>query len=154
MTYLNNLKIGIRLGLGFAVIFVLVVAIIVLAMSKLGTVQTIMDRVVNKDAEKTRIANTIIMKANQNGLANMNLFLTTDKAEIAKLQQTINKNKDAITAELQQLDGLLYKPEGKALLAKIVDVRKAYVASFTNASTLLLEKGDREGGLRVFEQET
>ena len=61
-----------------------------------------------------------------------------DKATIAKTLERMDSNKKKITDKLEQLDQLLYKPEGKAKLAAIRDARKPYVAAFTKASKLLL----------------
>jgi methyl-accepting chemotaxis protein len=55
-------------------------------------------------------------------------------------------NKKTITTALETLDKLLVSDEGKTLLARIRDERKAYVASFTQVGKMLAD-GQRDAAL-------
>jgi methyl-accepting chemotaxis protein len=122
--------------------------------NRLSGVSEITNRMAAKDWVKSVVANDVIDLANENARASFELFLLTDKAEIEKTQARISKNVQTITDKLDLLDGMLYKPEGKAKLANIREKRKPYVASFTKARKLLLEEGNREEATRVMTEDT
>ncbi len=150
---LANLRVGARLGLGFGVVLVMLSAIALIGISKLSGVNDITHKIATKDWMKAVIANDIIDLANDNGRASYELFLVTDKAAVAKIHERIAKNKKTITDKLEQLDGLLYKPEGKAKLATVREKRGPYVAAFSKTSQLL-DEGKREEATRVMTDET
>jgi len=150
----KNMKIGMRLGLGFGLVLVLLSAIAAIGIKELAAVNEITNRMATKDWTKSVIANDIIDLANDNARASYELFLVTDKSTIGKALERMESNKKKITDKLEQLDQMIYKPEGKAKLATIRDARKPYVAAFTKASKLLLEDGKREEASHVMERET
>ena len=150
----KNLKIGNRLGLGFGVVLLLLAVIIVIGIMRMESMNQITGKIVTKDWMKASLANDVADIANDNAKANMELFITSDKQAIARIQERIANNKKKITDILERLDGLLYLPEGKARLAKIVEARKLYVASFTKVSKLLLEDGKQKEATIVMENET
>ncbi|MDH4216403.1 MAG: methyl-accepting chemotaxis protein [Gallionella sp.] len=149
-----NLKVGERLGLGFGMVLVMMSLIAMVGISKLSGVNDITNRIVAKDWNKAVIANEVGDMANDNARASYELFLLADKAAIDRTLERIDRNKKNITGKLEQLEGLLYLPEGKAKLAAIKEARKPYVASFTEAARLLLEEGKREEAARVMTDET
>ena len=149
-----NMKIGVRMGLGFGVVLVLMVGVVWIGISRLDSMHAITDRIVTKDWIKASLAGDIVEMANDNARANMELLIVTDKEKTQRILDRIEDNKNKITATLEKLDGLVYKAEGKALLEKIREKRRPYVASFAKISKLMLEKNDREGAVKVMETET
>jgi len=150
----SNMKIGVRLGLGFGLVLVLLSAIAAIGIKELASVNEITNRMATQDWNKSVLANDVVDLANDNARASYELFLTADKAVIAKTLDRMESNKKTITDKLDQLEQLLYKPEGKAKLAAIREARKPYVAAFTKASTLLLEGNKREEASHVMDRET
>src|SRR3990167_6243299 len=108
----KNLKIGVRLGLGFGTVLLLMVIIIGIGVSRLGLVDEITEKIVTKDWVKASHAVEVRSVANDNAKANMELFLTSDKQAVAKILDRIENNKKKITDRLEQLESLLYLPEG------------------------------------------
>ena len=151
---LVNFKVGTRLGLGFALVLIMLSVIAFIGISKLSGVNDITYKMATKDWTKSVIANDVIDLANDNARASFELFLLTDKDAIAKTLGRIDKNKQTITSKLEQLDELLYRPEGKAKLAAIRQARIPYVASFSRVSKLLLEDDKRDEATRVMTEET
>ncbi len=149
----SNMKIGMRLGLGFGMVLVLLSAIAAIGIKELASVNEITNRMANLDWTKSVLANDVIDMANDNARASYELFLTTDKADIAKTLDRMEINKKKITDKLEQLDRLLYKPEGKAKLDAIREARKPYVAAFTKASKSLLEENNREEASHIMNRE-
>lgn len=150
----KNMKIGVRLGLGFGLLLVLMAAVAAIGIKELALVNEISNRMATQDWTKSVLANDVVDMANDNARASYELFLTTDKATIAKTLERMDSNKKKITDKIDQLEAMLYKPEGKAMLAAIREARKPYVASFTQASKLLLEENKREEASRVMAQDT
>ena len=62
-------------------------------------------------------------------------------------------NRQAVTAALETLDGLLVKPEARALLAQLKEARAAYVRSFTAVSELLAQN-QRAAATELLQRET
>jgi methyl-accepting chemotaxis protein len=88
-----------------------------------------------------------------NARATMELFIETEPAAVAGIHQRIEQNKAAISAALGTLDQLVYKEEGKALLAKIKHQRAQYVASFAEVAKLLAG-GQRDLAAQQMKQQT
>ena len=149
-----NMKIGVRMGLGFGAVIALMMAVIWIGVSRLDSVNTITDRIVAKDWVKASLATDAHELVNDNARANMELLIVTDKEKMQKIFDRIEGNKSKITAMLEKLDGLVYKAEGKALLEKIREKRKPYVASFGKIAKLVHEKNGQEGAIKVMETET
>lgn len=150
----KNMKIGMRLGLGFGLVLVLLAVVAAIGIKELAMVNDITNKMATKDWTKSVFANDVVDMANDNARASYELFLATDKATIAKTLERMESNKNKITAKLEELDQMLYLPDGKAMLAKIRETRKPYVGAFTKASKLLLEQNKREEASRVMERDT
>ncbi len=149
-----NLRVGARLGAGFGLVLIMLSVIVMIGISKLSGVSDITDKMANKDWVKSVIANDVGDLASEIMSSSFELFLLTDKAVIAKALERIEKNRNAITEKLGQLDGLVYRPEAKAKLANIREARKPYIAAYSKAAKLLLEEGKREEAMRVMTDET
>jgi methyl-accepting chemotaxis protein len=146
----GQLTIAMRLALGFGAFFLMLLAAVVLGLSRLDAADDMVERIVAKDWQKTVLANDAIDLMNANARETFLLFMTADPAPV---KQRIAANVQAITAKLDELEKLLYKPEGKALLAEIREKRKAYVASFSSVARLL-EAGKPAEASRIMVAET
>src|SRR5690606_4929750 len=125
----GKLTIALRLTLGFGLFFVMLLASVVLGLNRLETIENMMERIVTKDWQKTVLANDAIDLMNNNARETFLLFMTNDRTAV---KQRIAENVKTITSSLDGLEKLLYKPEGKAMLAEIREKRKTYVNSFLN----------------------
>jgi methyl-accepting chemotaxis protein len=137
----GKLTIALRLALGFGLFFVMLLASVILGLNRLDSIEDMVDRIVTKDWQKTVLANDAIDLMNANARETFLLFMTQDRAAV---KQRISANVQTITAKLDELEKLLYKPEGKAMLAEIREKRKAYVASFSGVAKLLDAGKDAE----------
>ncbi|PWB39246.1 MAG: chemotaxis protein [Rhodocyclales bacterium] len=146
----GKLTIALRLTLGFGLFFVMLLASVVLGLNRLETIENMMERIVTKDWRKTVLVNDAIDLMNTNARETFLLFMTKDRAVV---KQRIAENVKTITAKLEELEKLLYKPEGKAMLAEIREKRKTYVNSFLNVGKLL-DAGQDAEATRVMTAET
>jgi len=149
-----NMRIGVKLALGFGLVLVLLSITIGIGISRMGLMGQSIDTIVTKDWVKVSLINDVADFANDNAKANMELFLVTDKHATAKILERIDGNKHKITETLERVEALIYRPEGKALLAKIKEARKVYVASFSKASSVLLDEGKRDVATQIMTNET
>ncbi|MCX7174232.1 MAG: methyl-accepting chemotaxis protein [Proteobacteria bacterium] len=131
---MSKMTIAKRLLLGFGMFFLMLLISVVLGLSRLDSVNDMMERIVSKDWHKAVLANDAIDLMNANARETFLLFHVTDRGPV---KQRIAANVQTITAKLDELDKLLYKPEGKAALSEIREKRKIYVAAFSNAGKLL-----------------
>jgi methyl-accepting chemotaxis protein len=150
----KNMKIGTRLAAVFGLVFSLMLLIIGVGIIRIGGVNTIVERIVGYDWKKTVLAHGIVNSTNDNGKANLELFLITDQERIQKNLDRIRENKEKITAMLEEMEAMVEKPEEKALVAKIKELRAVYVASFTAVSGMLLKEGRWDEAGRLMERET
>jgi len=136
-----KLTIARRLLLGFGLFFLMLLISVVLGLSRLDSVNDMMEHIVAKDWQKTVLANDSIDLMNANARETFLLFYATDRNP---LKQRIAANVQAITGKLAELDKLVYRPEGKAALKEIQENRKIYVAAFSKAAKLLDESREAE----------
>ena len=146
----GRLTVASRLTLGFAAVLGLLVLAVVLGLNRLASVEAMVERIVDVDWRKAELANDTIDLMNANTRETFLLFHAPDPAPV---RQRIAANVKAITALIEQLDALLYLPEGKAMLAEIRAKRKTYVDSFLEVSKQL-EAGAREAASRRMASET
>ncbi|CAN7474370.1 methyl-accepting chemotaxis protein [Pseudoduganella sp. LjRoot289] len=147
------LTLGVRLGLGFAIVLLLLAATIVIAIGRLEQLNSVTEKIAGKDWAKAEAATTVDTYARANARRTMELFVAADKGQAAKILEYIDSNKKTISAALEKLDALVYLPEGKALMVKIKEERAAYVVSFTRLRQLL-EAGKRDEAVRALNAET
>lgn len=148
----KNMKLGVRLGVSFAAVLLLMSIIIGVGITGLMSVNDITDRIVTKDWTKALIANQIIDLANDNARASFELLLQTEPEKIAAIKSRISQNVSNISENIVKMEELLYKAEGKAKLATIKESRKPYVASFKTVSRLLDEGKDQEARALMLNQ--
>ncbi|TFW17127.1 methyl-accepting chemotaxis protein [Duganella callida] len=147
---ISNLKIGVRLGLGFGAVLLLMVALIAIGLQRLGSIGAVTDTVIDKDWVKAEAAATVASTTRANSALTLELFTTTDRARIAAITSEIDANKKIIGAALDTLDKLIYRDDGKAILARVVAQRKAYVASFSAILTML-DSGRRDDAVAALQ---
>ncbi|MRW92823.1 HAMP domain-containing protein [Duganella sp. FT80W] len=140
---LSNLKIGARLGLAFGAVLILMAILIGIGLQRLNSIGNLTGTVIDKDWIKAEAAATVGSTTRANAALTLELFITSDAARIAAIRRDIDSNKQIISKALETLNQLIYLERGKALLATIVEQRKAYVASFS-AILKQLDAGQRE----------
>jgi methyl-accepting chemotaxis protein len=148
----KNIKIGVRLGFGFGIMLALIAGIIWFGLGRLDSVYRITEKIVSKDWTKAALANDALTMVNDNARANMELLLVSDKEQHKKILERIESNKTKIGAAFEKLESMLYLAEGKALMEKVKERRKPYVASFAKISKLI-DKGDRTSAAHTVEAE-
>ena len=124
---LNNLKIGIRLGIGFAVTLALLITIATVSYRIIGTLDDGIDLMANDRFPKTEQANAVVRAINVVARQLRNAALYTGD-EQKKSVEAIPPQRKIIADNLEALDKTIKSEKGKEILKKIAAARAAYVA--------------------------
>jgi methyl-accepting chemotaxis protein len=92
-----NMKLAVRLGLGFAATLLLLVIISVVSYSRLNSLNNEIENLVNDKYPKTIDAIDVIRAMNQVAQLNRNLLLVTDPAELQSQHARIAEQRKIIT---------------------------------------------------------
>lgn len=123
----KNLRIGARLGLGFGVVLILLVALIWLGMSRMSGLNDQLHQVTDVDNKKLALAVEMRGAVRNVAVAARNVVLLSDDAEIQKETQRIADEHAKYAAAAEKLAQMVTSVRGKELLAKIADTRAAAV---------------------------
>ena len=134
---LSNLKIGLRLSIGFAVALLLMLVVAFLGVTRVGELQgNITDLVKDKNV-KTKLANDLIDEVGAIGRFQRNQLIFKDNPkEIENAGNNARKSRENIGKMLEQLQKFHYSDKGKTTLAEVMKQRERYVglqAKFTEA---------------------
>ncbi len=124
----KNLKIGVRLGIGFGLMILLLVIISVLAYLRLGALNSEIENMVTDKFPKTVMANDAVDQINITARAIRNAMLVkTPEAAQQELDRLMAARK--ATGEIfDKLEKLITSEEGKKVFAKTMEARKLSVA--------------------------
>lgn len=140
---MKNLKIGVRLAIGFGFVLALLMIIASLAWLRVGEINTQLSDVIGREIPKMIWANEAIDQVNANARALRNALLVSDPDEVqAEITRGIEARANVGKA-LEKLDNALYLEEGKQLMAKIRETRQAYALDDMNAFLELHKAGKR-----------
>jgi len=140
----KNLKIGMRLGLGFGLVLLLLAAIAAIAVLRVSELNTSIEVVVKDAMPKTVMANNLIGNAADVSEAVRNLILSADGKQQKEEMGTIAKARVSNTEIYAKLNTLVVSEKGKELLAKVLDDR----AKFNEAVELVISLADSSSGKR------
>lgn len=124
------MKVGKRLGLGFALVFVLLIAVTALGISGMSLIQDRLENIVNVSNKQSRLILDMRAIVYDRQVSLRNLTLLTDLDDMAKDLKKIEKqSKDYVDLETKLKESLAkdpnYSKEEKDLVAKLKDKEKA-----------------------------
>ena len=123
-----NMKLAMRLGLGFAVTLVLLIAISVASYTRLGALNAEIENMVNDKFPKTVQANNVIDALNSIARQLRNAYIYSG-VEQQKSVDAIPPLRKIITDNLEKLDKSIKSDKGRELLKTIATARATYVVS-------------------------
>src|SRR5471030_976806 len=138
---LAKMKVGTRLGMGFALVLVFLVTVTVVGISRMGQIQSRLDHVVGVNNVVTRLV--IDMRANVSDRVT-SLRILTLMSDAGDMEPEMNRIKeqgrkyDEAQQKLSAQFALEATPEEKALLAEIKDSEAAAMPAIGKASELWL----------------
>jgi len=134
---LLNMKVGARLALGFGVLLALMLGLAAVTLVKLAAIGSNTEVILTEEWVKADAAHQLNTLVRGNAARTLELFVAADPAQRERIKARIAQNRQEVTALLEGLQAKVRRPEGKALLEKIVETRTRYVASFTRVAAEL-----------------
>jgi methyl-accepting chemotaxis protein len=122
----KNLKIGVRLGIGFAVTLALLITIASISYLRIGELNDGIEKMVNDRFPKTVQANHIIDAINTIARQLRNAYIYSG-VEQQKSLDSIAPQRAVISENIEKLEKSIKSEQGKDLLKKIASARAAYV---------------------------
>ena len=150
MKWLENAKIGTRLGVGFGLLIVLILAMAGLGIQQLATARAISDRLGGEDAELLMLAQQWLTTIESNRARGWVVFFTTDTRIVSRMADEMTETTDVQTRRIDRMNQLAQDGEARALMATILQQRDAYQA-LRRGLLAHRDAGEDVSG-RVFEQ--
>ena len=122
----KNLKIGMRLTLGFGFVLVLLAIISALAFMRVGQISTEISDVVNDKFPKTVWANNVVSNINVIARALRNSLLVKGD-DMHKELVRVDSARKAIGENIDKLEKSIRSEEGKKVFAKMIEARRVFV---------------------------
>lgn len=119
----KNMKIGVRLGIGFAVMVALIVTIGLIAMSKVNDINQIVNSVVKDKIPKVENVNHWVDAVNSIARTMRNGIISSDSAFIKAEFDKIAEQRDIIDKSYEYLKEKITTEEGKKVLSVPDDLR-------------------------------
>ncbi len=139
----KNMKLGLRLGSAFAIVFVFMVIIITVGIKELSAVNDITHRIIDDVIVKVNLANEIQNKVKDNNTITFELFFIKDERKLAKLHQRMDENIIDISKAFKNLNALIILPEARALL-DVIDEKRLVFKNSLKEVLHLLKNGEKE----------
>ncbi len=144
----DNMKLAVRLGMGFAITLFLLIVIAVTSYSRLGTLNTEVENLVVDKYPKIIDSIDVIRAMNQVAQINRNLLLITDPVETQKQLTRMTEQRKIITDNINSLESKITSEEGKRKLKLMSDTRAAYVAVLEKYLGTV-QRGERDAALKI-----
>jgi len=150
MFNMGNMKVGMRLALGFGFVVVLMLTIATIGVSRLADMSSDMNEVVADKWPKTVMANDILADSTGIAIALRNMMLTPSREDREANKQRVFEARKRIAGNVDKLQKVLTLPRGKELMKNVLDARDRYIGG-QEALIRLIEEG-RDADARVYLQ--
>jgi methyl-accepting chemotaxis protein len=139
---LKHLKIGIRLGLGFGAVLLLLLAVALLAMNRMAAMHAATAYITADAYPKVVVAKDLIRDTVDLPRQMRGMLLTTDEAQNEHYRKVIDQLRADTNARIGDLTKLVASESGKKLLKRIADRHAALEPTY--AQFLVLVRSDRQ----------
>jgi methyl-accepting chemotaxis protein len=148
----GNLKIGVRLAAGFGIMMVLMLAILLVSVSRFLSFSADNKQIIEQDWVMAGAATAIDTAARDDVRRTLALFIS-DRDQRAVSYARIDSNKKAIDAALASLEKLVTGAQEKDLIKEIQSARASYSVSFLKVADLV-EEDRRDDAAKMMNTET
>ncbi len=125
----KNMKIGVRLGIGFGLVVVLMVAIAAIGITRMAVLNESLENI-NKDKwPKVLLLEDGLAGVNAVGIGARDLLIATDKAGIQSARDRILEGRSSIGKAWDKLKPTLVQPKGVEMFQAILESREKYIAA-------------------------
>jgi methyl-accepting chemotaxis protein len=152
MKWISNWRIGTKLGAGFSLPILLIIAVAGMSQYAQRQVSEATETITERDFVKTELLFEILLNNQESAGQIVSMFQLTDPAEIKRKYDERAASSVMTADRFKRLEELLYTPDGKAKFAKIQEARKAYTP--LRLKTLeLMKDGKRDEAMKVWATE-
>ena len=149
MNSFSNLKIGTRLGLGFATVLLLLAGVAGLGLRSMADVQARLDGIVTGNNARLEAVNKMADAIRDIAIFDSNMILLTDADTMREEARRIAAAREQFSGARKVLAGLVDTADGKALLAR-ADEKVAVVVPLNNQMTELALQNRNEEATTLF----
>ena len=146
---MKNLKIGIRLGVGFAIVLLLLIAIAVMGSMRLNNLQSQITDLVRDKNVKVATSNDMIASISLLGMTHRNMLIMRDDKDLPGFLQTAGEERAKLAKNIEILDELSYGDEGERLLDGIKSARQGFVG-LQQQFEALVQQRDFDAAVSMF----
>ncbi len=152
MKWFNNLKISLRLAIGFGISLTALIVIVLLSISNSSKLDEDINYINNDVFPKTIWANNVINVVNEEAKCLRDMVLTNNQQQLQTLISKLNTLVDSAASNYDSLNRTIISVEGKSALAKVEKERGNYKAQLQNALNAL-KSGDKATALSILQGE-
>ncbi|HYD95854.1 MAG TPA: methyl-accepting chemotaxis protein [Noviherbaspirillum sp.] len=152
MKFIESMKVGTRLAVGFGTVLVLMTVLTGVAISRMGFIRASLDGIVQDDAAKLRLVNAMRDLVRYQSVTVRDVVMQEDFAFKKKELLLARQSKETYRAAAAELDKLLTDTQGGAALAKIARLDARALAAMDKAVDLSLS-GDKEAAAAMIRDE-
>ncbi|MBT2337262.1 MCP four helix bundle domain-containing protein [Variovorax paradoxus] len=145
---MKNLKIGMRLGIGFALVLALMACIAGIGVFRLQGVGDAVQEMVQRSLVKERLAANWLLNTSSNSVRTFALVKSNDAEVQAYLQKQMSTTSERISETQTRLEAMLDSPDEQAISADIKEKRTQYVG-LRNAILKLKAEGKQDEAARL-----
>lgn len=120
----GNLRIGLRLGLGFGLTLIFMVVLTAVGISRMAILNGNLHAIIHVDQEKLNQANLLYDTIRENAIEIRNLVLLKSELDMAASVELIQNRRTVYESLRGRLGEAVDSVEGKEILAKIDDAAK------------------------------
>ena len=124
MQIINNMKVGARLGVGFATVLILLVLLAMVGLGKLRLVQANLDSIVNDDFAKIGLVNTMRDSVRYQSVALRDVVMQEDLSFKKKELKLMKEARKKYQSTRESLESLMQDDEGKKQLQSLNQVEE------------------------------
>ncbi len=145
---MKNLKLGLRLGLGFGVMIAMIVLVSVVSVSRLAEQNRTADEIINSQYPQVNAVQTIAYLVMDRARLTRNLIIQNDAARRVADKVAMGRNRVQISEQMAVLDKMVASDEGRQLLKAVAAARAEY-APFTDDVVALAMQGKRDDAVAL-----
>jgi methyl-accepting chemotaxis protein len=153
----SNLKIGTRLGLGFGLMSLLLIAVIALGLSRMALIDENLEEITGDNNPQVFLANELHVVQYDMAVVLRNALISSSEADLRVQAQRYKDDKARFAEALDKLDHMFQSHAGtsqleKTTLAKVKDISKTFLPLADNVLELST-KGHRDDASKLVMQQ-
>jgi len=149
---MKNMKVGVKLGLGFGLVIAFMIAVSVIGIFRLSALNEGLRLIGQERWPRASMAHEIVVRSSAIGIGLRNMMLSAGREDVARQKEAVLENRHGLGGIVEKLKEQIQHPKGKELLQKVMENRQRYVAG-QDRLIALIEAGDQQGARQFLQEE-